>query len=279
MSTRASEGLVRRAVTGALAGAVLGLVAWLGAVFALKRELPWWQGLLLVLGGMVACAVGQLLARGIVGAALGLAIGFVVGDVLAGPNEKPRAAVVGERAVLKGPTLDGKTFDVAELRGKVVLVDFWATWCGPCRKEVPNLRALHERYHDQGFQIVGVSLDNSRPLLVHFVEAEEMNWPQIFVQRDRDGQNPIARRYGVDAIPHTLLLDREGRIVASALRGSHLERAVTNVLAGRPPDAVEPGRLPRWLTVWGLVLAGWLAGMLVESRFRASERAPQEPRP
>jgi thiol-disulfide isomerase/thioredoxin len=134
-------------------------------------------------------------------------------------------ATPGPAMELAGPTLDGKTFNIEEMRGKVVLVDFWATWCGPCRAELPNIKRLYRRYHDRGLEIVGVSLDSSDKDLARFVKDEEIPWPQIIFENSRDN-NPLALKYGVDAIPHTYLVDREGKIVVDNLRDRELAGAV-----------------------------------------------------
>jgi len=106
---------------------------------------------------------------------------------------------------------DGSTVDLASLRGKVVLLDFWATWCPPCRGEVPNVVAAFNKYHAQGFEVVGVSLDEDRDALNQFTAANGMTWPQFF-----DGQgwdNSLAQRFSVRSIPQMWLLDRQGRVV------------------------------------------------------------------
>lgn len=107
--------------------------------------------------------------------------------------------------------VDGSTVDLTALRGKVVLLDFWATWCGPCRGEVPNVVAAYNKYHDQGFEVVGVSLDQDRDTMSQFTASNGMVWPQFF-----DGQgwgNSLAQRFGIRYIPQMWLLDRKGRIV------------------------------------------------------------------
>src|SRR5207248_10637606 len=118
---------------------------------------------------------------------------------------------IGQMIDLAGSTLDGSRFDLAEQRGKVVLVDFWATWCGPCIAELPNVRAVYDQHHGNGFEVVGVSLDSERPHLAKFLHDHPEPWPQIFF--DEEGQrgwdSPLARRYGVRAIPCLLVIDRD----------------------------------------------------------------------
>jgi len=126
--------------------------------------------------------------------------------------------------------LAGKPLSVSALKGKVVLVDFWATWCGPCVGELPNVRAIYEKYHGSGFDIIGVSLDKDRVALDAFLKAQNVTWPQYF---DGQGwQNQLAQKYGIDSIPATFLLGRDGKIIAKGLRGEALGQAVEKALAG-----------------------------------------------
>jgi thiol-disulfide isomerase/thioredoxin len=124
--------------------------------------------------------------------------------------------------------MNGKPLSLAAFKGKVVLVDFWATWCPPCVAEMPNVVAAYGKYHDKGFDIVGISLDESRPELESFLKKNDMTWPQYF---DGKGwENVLADRYGIRSIPATFLLDREGRIIGRDLRGEALEKAVAKAL-------------------------------------------------
>ena len=125
--------------------------------------------------------------------------------------------------------VDGKTLSIADHKGKVVLIDFWATWCPPCRAEIPNVVATYKKYHDQGFDIIGVSLDQDREKLLGYTKQNDMTWPQFF---DGQGwQNKLAVKYGIESIPATYLLDGNGFIIATDLRGDDLEQAVTRALA------------------------------------------------
>jgi len=124
----------------------------------------------------------------------------------------------------------GKKISLASLRGKVVLLDFWATWCGPCVQELPNVIAAYQKHHAAGFEIVGISLDDDAEALASFLKSQpDMTWPQIF-----DGKgwsSEVAQLYGIEAIPHAVLLDKQGTIYRTALRGPALDAAIAELLA------------------------------------------------
>ncbi len=125
--------------------------------------------------------------------------------------------------------LDGKPLSIAQYKGKVLLVDFWATWCGPCVKELPNVLETYEKHHTRGFDIVGISLDQSEAKLHAFIKDKNMPWRQYF---DGKGwQSKLGGHYGVNSIPATYLLDATGTIIGKDLRGDALEKAVAAALA------------------------------------------------
>jgi len=110
-------------------------------------------------------------------------------------------------------SVDGAKIDLSKMRGKVVLVDFWATWCPPCREEVPNVVAAYKKFHDQGFEVVGVSLDKDKDALLAFTKENGMVWPQYF-----DGQgwnNSVSSKFGIDSIPAMWLVDKKGMVVTT----------------------------------------------------------------
>jgi thiol-disulfide isomerase/thioredoxin len=127
--------------------------------------------------------------------------------------------------------VDGKPLSLADYKGKVVLIDFWATWCGPCRGEIPNVVASYQKYHGKGFEVIGVSLDQDRQKLLDYTRQQNMTWQQYF-----DGQgwsNKLAAKYGIESIPATYLLDGNGKIIGQDLRGDALGAAVAKALANK----------------------------------------------
>jgi peroxiredoxin len=117
---------------------------------------------------------------------------------------------------------EGKPIQLSSLRGKVVLVDFWAAWCGPCRQENPNVVKLYQQYHSKGFEILGVSLDRTKEDWLKAIKADNLTW--IHVSDLQYWQNAAARLYGVNAIPQSFLLDKDGKIIAKGLRGEQLAK-------------------------------------------------------
>ena len=126
--------------------------------------------------------------------------------------------------------LNGNPLSASALKGKVVLVDFWATWCGLCVHELPNVIATYKKFHAQGFEVIGVSLDSDRAKLDDFLKEQNgMTWAQYF---DGQGwQNKLARKYGVEAIPFTVLIGRDGKIIGTSLRAESLDAAVAAAIA------------------------------------------------
>jgi len=122
----------------------------------------------------------------------------------------------------------GNPLSVSKYEDKVVLVDFWATWCVPCVAELPNIIKAYNKHHSNGFEVIGISLDQDEQKLKSFLKAKEIPWVQYF---DGKGwQNKLAAKYGIDSVPATFLLDREGKIIGQDLRGEALEEALTKAL-------------------------------------------------
>jgi thiol-disulfide isomerase/thioredoxin len=144
---------------------------------------------------------------------------------------------IGKPPAIAGPTLDGSEIDIASLKGKVVLVDFWATWCGPCIAELPNVQAVYDKYHAEGFEVIAISFDRTKDALTKYVEEKKLPWPQIFFDEEgkRFWQNPLGQRYGINSIPATFLVDREGNLQKIGVRGAALEPAVVEMLKGAKP--------------------------------------------
>jgi thiol-disulfide isomerase/thioredoxin len=137
--------------------------------------------------------------------------------------------MIGKEMLVAGKTVDGKDFDLKSLKGKVVLVDFWATWCGPCIAEMPNIERAYDRYHGKGFEVIGVSLDRSAADITRFAEARTMKWTSINIEDSK----ALADRYGVNAIPFPVLVDQAGKVVSTRARGPELDRLLERLLDGK----------------------------------------------
>jgi thiol-disulfide isomerase/thioredoxin len=120
---------------------------------------------------------------------------------------------------------EGKVRTLSSLKGKVVLIDFWASWCGPCRKENPNVVAIYNKYHDKGFEVFSVSLDKDRAAWLSAIAKDNLLWPN-HVSDLKYWKSAGAATYGVTSIPYTVLVDKKGKIVAKKLRGEDLENKV-----------------------------------------------------
>lgn len=123
---------------------------------------------------------------------------------------------------------NGKERLLSDLRGKVVLIDFWASWCRPCRAENPNVVRIYNRYHDKGFEVFSVSLDNNRDAWLKAIEADGLVW-ENHVSDLRGWSSAGGRLYGISSIPATVLVDRDGKVLARNLRGQQLEQKLKEI--------------------------------------------------
>jgi len=179
---------------------------------------------------------------------------------LAGRNEEPlnravedingvifRLELPGKEMELQGTTLAGKPFDVKELRGKVVLVDFWGVWCKACVQEVPQLQALYEFYHEKGLEVVGIDTEDERDVVTKFVVERHIPWTILYEEPKEDGaQNTLAAQYAVKIFPTMMLLDQTGKVVTVQIGGLHGKDAGTSIekelekLLGPMPKITAP---------------------------------------
>ena len=127
--------------------------------------------------------------------------------------------------------LEGNPISLAEYRGKIVLLDFWAVWCGPCLGEIPRIKALYEKYHDKGFDVISVSLDEDEAALRQYIKENEMPWRHIFDGQTWSGH--LVEQYGVRGIPAPFLIDREGKVISVKARGRLLDELVAAEIEGK----------------------------------------------
>lgn len=149
-------------------------------------------------------------------------------------TERLRAAVGSIATNFSAPNPEGKKISLNDIKGKVTIIDFWAAWCGPCRRENPNVVKIYNKYHKDGLEIIGVSLDgrpnqkNAKQDWIRAIEQDQLPWHQVSnLDGFRDG---IARTYNVRSIPATFILNEDGEIVAKNLRGATLEAKIKELL-------------------------------------------------
>ena len=144
-------------------------------------------------------------------------------------NVKPDPAEVGQIAPeFEGPGPKGETVRLKEILGKITIIDFWASWCRPCRVENPNLVRTYNKFKDKGLTIIGVSLDRNKPNWLKAIEDDGLKWSHV--SNLKYWSDPIAQMYQVRAIPASFILDKEGVIIAKNLRGNALDQKVTELL-------------------------------------------------
>lgn len=149
-------------------------------------------------------------------------------EFLANEGGATTSSAVAPEISLKNP--EGKVIKLSSLRGKVVLIDFWASWCGPCRRENPNVVRLYNQYKDKGFTVYSVSLDQDAAAWKNAIKADGLIWPNHV--SDLLGWNtPMTQLYGFNSIPHTVLIDKNGKIIGTGLRGEFLEQKLKEVLS------------------------------------------------
>ena len=126
------------------------------------------------------------------------------------------------------PSTNGDTLRLSSLKGKVVLLDFWASWCGPCRVANRGLLKLYDKYKSKGFEIFSVSLDDEKESWMKAIKKDKINWLQVI---DKGGwETPTAFKWNISALPTSFLIDKDGRLVAMDLEGKELEKALKDIL-------------------------------------------------
>jgi len=120
---------------------------------------------------------------------------------------------------LQFTAVNGREVDLAKMKGKVVLVDFWATWCGPCVKELPRVKAAYDKFRGQGFEVIGISCDTDKRKLEEYVKQHGVSWPQYFDGKKQD-DNKFTVEFGIDGIPHMFLVDKKGLLRFDNVRAS-----------------------------------------------------------
>ena len=139
-----------------------------------------------------------------------------------------RLALNGQPLNLTGPSLNGGSIDVGRFRGRVVLVYFWATWCKPCTEDLPQIRALYEKHHNQGFEIVGINLDSTPEPIKPFVAQFRIAWPQIY--QPGGLTSPLAHQYGIISLPTMFLVGQDGKVLNRSVSAADLKKQIPELL-------------------------------------------------
>ena len=150
-------------------------------------------------------------------------------------------ATVGEPVQIAFKAVDGTPVNTQSLKGKLVVVDFWATWCGPCMQMVPHMVEMNQKYAGKGLVVIGISLDQDRQAMINTTRQKGMTWPEYF-----DGtvwQNKFFRQYGSDGIPFTLLLSTKGTVLYAGHPAGGLDQAIEKAFKDDPPQLVDPAIL------------------------------------
>ncbi|MDB6019055.1 MAG: resA 1 [Pedosphaera sp.] len=163
---------------------------------------------------------------------------------------------VGKPAQVKFTAVDGREVDLEKLRGKVVLLDFWATWCGPCRAEIPEVRAMYEKWHASGFEIIGISFDKDKDALLSLTKKERMVWPQSF----ESTKNQFGEKFGIHHYPSMWFVDKQG-VVRYISAGEKMEEKLRKLLMEKmlPPKMVDLAKLDSALSELKLKDVAWSA--------------------
>lgn len=145
------------------------------------------------------------------------------------PSANPNGATSNWNSDFSAPSVDGKLISLKQIAGKVTIVDFWASWCGPCRLENPNVVKIYKEFHDQGLNIIGVSLDEDSKKWKDAIAKDGLVWNQV--SNLKGWEDPIAKKFGVDQIPATFIFDSKGNIVAKDLSGEELRMKIKELLS------------------------------------------------